>query len=210
MRAGGSIQKSLSQHLERTTSNLHRDRLRSRVAKNTAGDHGRKANQEICQNQHRNKDAHVEPPSLTKLNGSIFLPFVYYGRKIDMTQCMKETVIGMWQEGKTSGQISECLKITRNSVMGIISRARQAGQQLRGGPSNPIVPKARNPAPLARPASPPPVAAKGKRLEDLRMHDCRYIVYTDADLGPVFCADPIEHRSYCGVHAKLCYITPSR
>ena len=134
---------------------------------------------------------------------------------------VKEVVISLWQEGKSSGQIAESLNITRNSVMGIIHRAKRDGLSLRSGPQTVLKKK----APIKEKLKPavkkvavikvekPQLETKpkkGKTLDDLRHGDCRYIISMHDTYGAVYCSDPIEKASYCDAHAKLCYITPSR
>ena len=134
---------------------------------------------------------------------------------------VKEMVISLWQEGKSSGQISESLNITRNSVMGIIHRAKRDGLNLRSGPQTVL----KNKTPIKEKLKPviKKVAIieteklqleqkpeKGKILDDLRHGDCRYIISMHDTYGAVYCSDPIEKVSYCDAHARICYITPSR
>lgn len=134
---------------------------------------------------------------------------------------LKEAVINLWQEGKSSGQIAESLNITRNSVMGIIHRAKKEGLVLRTGPKTVLIEKnivKAKPKPIVEEVAViefekpqlPPKPANGKVLEDLRHGDCRYIISMHDTYGAVYCSDPIERVSYCDAHAKLCYITPSR
>jgi hypothetical protein len=135
-----------------------------------------------------------------------------------MEQDQKDYIIKLWQEGQSGGHIAESLKITRNSVMGIIHRAKRDGMKLRDGVRTPANKKLRElkmkktqlkiiPQVQTQPEIKPQA---GKTLDDLKHGDCRYIVSMHDTYGAVYCAEPIHKASYCTDHAKICYITPSR
>lgn len=135
-----------------------------------------------------------------------------------MEQDQKDYIIKLWQEGQSGGHIAESLKITRNSVMGIIHRAKRDGMKLRDGeriPANKKLRELKTKKPqlkiISQVQTPPEAKPKiGKILDDLKHNDCRYILSAHDTYGAVYCAKPIHKASYCTDHAKLCYITPSR
>lgn len=136
-------------------------------------------------------------------------------------------IVEMWNAGKSAGEIAHHFKVTRNQVMGKVSRLRKEGVFLRTAAS-----------PLARvkvievktdrgwkkrkDTTRPPVAVSLKPIEQfvfdfgpvetnidilqLTPHSCRYIVGEDRRRGALYCGEPKSYRSYCETHAKLCYV----
>jgi len=48
------------------------------------------------------------------------------------------------------------------------------------------------------------------RIYDLKSHHCRYIIDNRNPDKSWYCGHPKEVNSYCGYHAKLCYLPPDR
>ena len=134
-------------------------------------------------------------------------------------------ILELWDAGQSATEIGRQFNITRNSVIGRVYRARQSGvemaryKSIKSAPKPPsakkgskryIKMKAKDkyktlPAPI-----PSPTQSKNKKIKpvgllNLNPWSCRYIVNEDKT-NPFFCGAPKEIKSYCKVHAVLCYI----
>ncbi len=138
-------------------------------------------------------------------------------------------IIALWNNGHTSGEVAAALGITRNAVMGIVHRAQKNGEakshtydranavkpkkpeRLPQAPKlttiapvklkkEPEMPK----PPLVPPKSPEEAAhvAKPKRIMQLGMHDCRWILPDKLYCGQ-FAAKPSE--PWCKEHHAIVY-----
>jgi hypothetical protein len=146
-------------------------------------------------------------------------------KKFNQLSEENKNILELWDTGQSATAIGKQFNITRNSVMGRVYRARQAGVKMaRYKPIRTIVNKApvrkvknrriimkakKENKPLPVPP-PPPTPSKNKKIKpvnflDLKPWSCRYIVNEDKT-NPFFCGAPKEIRSYCKVHADLCYI----
>jgi hypothetical protein len=136
----------------------------------------------------------------------------------------------MWNSGMTSGQIGKALKISRSAVMGLVSRMRARGLDLREG--NNVVYKdndndnkltsTRRGGPPVRPrvkrSTRPPSSArvafsvedlfnfrpeKGKTVMTVGLTDCRYVISRG-----VFCGEPGKSasRPWCDHHYSMIYV----
>lgn len=143
---------------------------------------------------------------------------------------MTDRIVEMWNEGKTSGEIAEALRISRNSVMGAVYRAQAKGLAMKKGPSLPTTAKKQKPPSERRAPSKvikrvdnkivvekrigPSVTElpknevqtpknPPKKLLSLESHDCRWMVEDG-----YFCAAPSKSilRPWCEDHYKLVYV----
>lgn len=130
-----------------------------------------------------------------------------------MPRSRNSEILTLWKLGWTSGDIAAKLKISRNTVMGVVHRARLAGENLeRRIPDPPPVEAKRMPkkppmtslsappppkkeaAPIepeivavfTPPPPPPKKKGKPKKILELGAFDCRWIV---------------SPGKYCGEHA---------
>ena len=137
---------------------------------------------------------------------------------------MSNKIVVMWNEGITSGEIAKELGVTRNVVIGRVSRLRKNGVTLRSlqkiKPSTKREVKTRmgwvmkrQPKPKNAPVisldqftfdSPPPVQRVD--ITQLTSLSCRYILDQDPKRGALYCGDTRHYRSYCEAHAKMCYV----
>ena len=145
-------------------------------------------------------------------------------KKFDQLSDENRKILELWDAGQSATEIGKQFNITRNSVMGRVYRARQAGVKMAGykkirtvvkeAPvrkvkNRRIIMKARREnKPLPVPP-PPPTPSKNKKIKpvsllDLKSWSCRYMVNEDKT-KPFFCGAPKEYISYCKVHADLCY-----
>jgi GcrA cell cycle regulator len=136
------------------------------------------------------------------------------------TEERKETVRLLWIEGQSASQIANVLGgITRNAVIGIVSRNRVRWGIEARTPTKTV----RRPLLCGRKATgaqtrkaPPPlprlVVAVGPELEPLRSleqlepHHCKWPIGDPqhADFG--FCGRPMEHAPYCEHHARRAFV----
>jgi len=129
-------------------------------------------------------------------------------------------IIDLWQGGNSAQKIADKFSVTKNTIVGKITRLRNRGYDLRKRePPEQVVAVARRtsvlkpvipwvPAAPVNPITAPKIAhvIKLKRLMDLGIDDCRYIIND----GPVslflFCGEPKEGKTYCAAHHKLCHV----
>lgn len=71
---------------------------------------------------------------------------------------IKKTVVSLWNEGTTSGEISAALGISRSAVMGIVHRAKRLGKIKRKPRAKPIVAA----TPMAAPKPAPAISPRKK------------------------------------------------
>jgi hypothetical protein len=127
----------------------------------------------------------------------------------------------LWEEKKSASKIGHELGVTKNVVIGRVTRARMSGVKLdravairRGVPKpKPLVVKNRRiirefklrcePLPILETITP----EQNKRsisLSQLKSTSCRYIL-NDDQYHPIYCGALKEKNSYCGKHYLLCY-----
>lgn len=124
-----------------------------------------------------------------------------------MEEEVKERVLAMWQENKTSYQISAELGVSRNAVLGFIKRRRARGVALRGRLPVEKKPKAEKTRPveqLFEPSEPP----AGVSLAGLRHNSCRFIISEEEP--PSYCGRTRTRGPYCSEHYALCYVAPRK
>lgn len=136
-------------------------------------------------------------------------------------------IIEMWNRGMTSGEIANFLKVSRNSVIGKVTRMREKGISLRSAPK--MTPKrkktkkrkleTRRALAMSKQVkertltniSPDqfvfdlPLPAPRINIFSLTEKSCRFIVDHDPRLGAIYCGEAKEVRSYCLHHAKICF-----
>jgi hypothetical protein len=131
-----------------------------------------------------------------------------------------QKIVDLWQENVTAQEIGVLLNMTKNAVIGKVSRLRNKGYDLRKRESpkkvEPIAMRTETPKPViawvSAPTSyPPPEPKKAhvsgpKSLMDLGIDDCRYIINDGPVSSLLFCGEPKKIKTYCAAHYKLCYI----
>ena len=145
-----------------------------------------------------------------------------------LTIDQKTKLLKMWEDGSTSGQIASELRVTRNTVAGILGRMRAAGKVGYKDPTKnktkPKPPKVvvAKPEPLPKPkveielvavieVVPPPMpqplnGGKGIDLYRLNYRTCRYIISGEGAAESTFyCGHEISRGAYCEPHAAMCY-----
>lgn len=133
-------------------------------------------------------------------------------------------IVEMWNNGHTSGDIAKRIGLTRDAVMGRITRLRDKGIVLRAA-SKTTKPERSDEIKFETKQSyvrKKPVVFYAKPIEQLVFdyepvntgtdimqltpQSCRYIVGHDRRRGALYCAEIKHYRSYCKEHADLCYI----
>ena len=146
-------------------------------------------------------------------------------KKFDKLSDETKKILELWDSGQSATEIGKQFNLTRNAVMGKVHRARQAGVKMarykiiRTGAKPAPVRKVKNKRIIMKakkenrplPVPPPiPTPSKNKKIKpvsllDLKSWSCRYMVNEDKT-KPFFCGAPKEIRSYCKMHADLCYV----
>lgn len=140
-------------------------------------------------------------------------------------------IIAMWNNGMTSGEIARAMGVTRNVVIGRVTRLREKGIELRAAPK--AAPKLQKVVKRevktqrgwilkkqVKPKNAPdisfeqlffdlPMPVRRIDIMQLQPHSCRYIIDRDPKRGALYCGDTKHYRSYCKKHANLCYV-PAR
>jgi GcrA cell cycle regulator len=134
----------------------------------------------------------------------------------------EQVIIDLWQENISAQEIADRLGVTKNTIVGKVTRIRNRGYDLRKRkPPEQVVAVARRtsvpkpvvpwvPAPRADPVIEPKTVhvAGPKRLMDLGIDDCRYVISGELASSYLFCGEPKAGKAYCAAHHKLCYIKP--
>jgi hypothetical protein len=133
-----------------------------------------------------------------------------------------QKIADLWQENATAQKIADQVGITKNAVIGRITRLRDKGYDLRkrehpakveAMPKRTSIPKPVIlwvPEPPVDPITEPKIAhvMGPKGIMDLKMDDCRYIINDGPAPLFLFCGDPKAGKTYCAAHHKLCYVRP--
>jgi len=135
-------------------------------------------------------------------------------------------IIELWEAGKTGGEIAAELSTTRSAILGKIRRLRLGGYvsykmnakiDLKDATPKKLKEvknfnvekkqirfvKPSKPLPPIRPVQHRPIS-----LMELTPFSCRFVVNDGHASNFLFCGKPKEVGSYCGEHAKICYIPP--
>ena len=147
------------------------------------------------------------------------------GKKFANLDPLTQKILRLWEENKSASQIGHELGVTKNAVIGRVTRARMSGVKLdravairRGVPKQkPLVVKNRRiirefklrcePLPILEIIT----SEQNKRsisLSQLKSTSCRYILNEDR-FHPIYCGALKEKKSYCCKHYALCYYGPS-
>jgi hypothetical protein len=142
----------------------------------------------------------------------------------------RERLLDLWASGATASEIAGELGVTRNAVIGVVTRARAKGdvRAVSRAPSGPRKPKAATVAVMPKPkaksfdrvlitpkplvinvTAPPPVelppAPEPVPLVDCRPGCCRWPVSRD-ERGHLFCDQPVElgqRPQWCAAHRAI-------
>jgi len=139
--------------------------------------------------------------------------------KISLTD---QEIVDLWQGNVTAQEIADRFEITKNAVIGRVTRLRDKGYDLRkrenpakveAMPKRTSIPKPVIPwvsEPPVDPITEPKIAhvMGPKNIMDLKMDDCRYIINDGPAPFFLFCGDPKAGKTYCAAHHKLCYVRP--
>jgi hypothetical protein len=124
---------------------------------------------------------------------------------------IRNTVIEMWNKGKTALQISLALRhegylLSRSAISGRVKRLQDIKVlQRRTSPITNRPTRIRTPKKIPSPPPPPVVEVKYNNpvsLVDLKNDQCRYPLE-----NKMFCGDPVHKFSYCVCHYQLCYMS---
>lgn len=140
-----------------------------------------------------------------------------------MKNPLAERIIELWNRGLTSNQIGRKLEITRNAVIGVVSRARSKGVYIESRPPR-RPPKPVSSAPkekkivVARRFIPketvmpirvePLIDRDPKCFSDLNRNECRFAV-NNAERGEkhMFCSAPTKPGEWlCEHHRRIVYV----
>lgn len=130
-------------------------------------------------------------------------------------------ILKLWNDGRTGTEIAEALGTTRSAILGRLHRLKGHGidtAKRKPAGKSPQVAK-KEPEKIAKPERrkhktiktyfPPRklvIPDKYLTIPELTARSCRFIV-NDGDHGVyLFCGQDKERGSYCGYHAKMCYI----
>jgi hypothetical protein len=131
-----------------------------------------------------------------------------------------QKIADLWQENMTAQEIGVLLNMTKNAVIGKVSRLRNKGYDLRKRESpkkvEPVAMRTEIPKPViawvsAPVIEPPPEPKKAhvsgpKSIMELGIDDCSYIINDGPVSSFLFCGEKKTNKTYCAAHHKLCYI----
>lgn len=131
-----------------------------------------------------------------------------------------QEICDLWQQNVSAQMIAERFGVTKNSIVGKVTRLRNRGFDLRMRmPLKQAVamakrtskPKLTIPwisAALNNLINEPKTAYVNgpKSIMDLGIDDCRYIISGETAAAYLFCGEAKVGRAYCAAHQKLCYI----
>jgi hypothetical protein len=135
-----------------------------------------------------------------------------------LTPEQKARILALWEAGETGGQIAAKMKVTRNTVAGILGRMRAAGKvDYRIKPKKPpkivkekfIRIKVKPPVEVIAPLPPLPTPAPGTpgiEITRLNLRTCRYIVTGNGTpSSTLYCGGEVTRGAYCTYHGEMCY-----
>jgi len=147
------------------------------------------------------------------------------GKRIEDFDPVTQKMLRMWEKNKTAKQIGDELGVTKNTVIGRVTRARMAGVQLKRASlirrgvrerTPPVVKNRRiirefklrcEPLPILEIIT-PEQHKRSISILQLKSKSCRYILNDDPSHA-IYCGAPKEKNSYCCKHYLLCYHEPS-
>lgn len=137
----------------------------------------------------------------------------------------KSEIIRLWNDDHSAGQIATLLHMTRNSVIGIVYRARKNFEEgnvrkerkKKEKPPKKIMKNTKKiiirPKKIKEQKVEKPkvyVEAQGNcTLDELKYNSCRFIVHEGNHETTKYCGQQIDRESYCSHHYSICYY-PSR
>lgn len=153
-----------------------------------------------------------------------------------MTDAIRVKIIELWQKEMTGGEIASLLGISRNSVIGVIYRARKNGNVLREKnwkdanrraqeklkqiktkeKKQPIVKAEKKVQKIKKiiikdvqKIFEEQIISEAVNMDDLKYYSCRFIVEEGNYETTKYCGRTINQSSYCKEHYAICY-SPSR
>lgn len=152
-----------------------------------------------------------------------------------MTDEDRNKIIELWQQEMTSGEIALKLGVTRNSVIGVVYRARKNGGLLRKRDIKNIIPKVTKQIKekIVKEVIKSDKKVKKEKekkiieeifepisiedndtscavnMDDLTYYSCRFIIEEGNYETTKYCGKLIDRSSYCKTHYSMCYY-PSR
>jgi hypothetical protein len=149
-----------------------------------------------------------------------------------MTEEIRIKILELWQKEMSGGEIASQLGISRNSVIGVVYRAKQNGESLRGSTfkkqkiksvktvkekvSKEVVQKVKQIKEkkkiekICNPVEPVETPESYEVTMDGLMHySCRFIVKEGNYETTKYCGKNKDQSSYCKEHYTICY-TPTR
>lgn len=153
-----------------------------------------------------------------------------------MTDAIRVKIIELWQKEMTGGEISSLLGISRNSVIGVIYRARRNGNVLREKNWKDANRRAQEKLKQIKPKEKrqpivkvekkvqkikkiitkdvqkiieEPIISEAVNMDNLKYYSCRFIVEEGNYETTKYCGKTIDQSSYCKEHYAICY-SPSR
>jgi hypothetical protein len=147
------------------------------------------------------------------------------GKKFANLDPLTQKILRLWEEKKSASKIGNELGVTKNAVIGRVTRARMSGVKLtrvaavrRGVPKQkPLAVETRRiikepnfrcePLPVLEMIT-PEQNKESISLSQLKSTSCRYIL-NDDQYRPIYCGALKEKKSYCCKHYALCYYGPS-
>lgn len=130
-----------------------------------------------------------------------------------------QSIIDLWQENVSAQEIADKFGVTKNTIVGKVTRLRNRGYDLRKRrPPRQVVAVARRtsvPKPVIPWVSAQPVnlisepktahVNRPKSIMELGIDDCRYIISGETASSYLFCGEAKSSRTYCAAHYKICY-----
>ena len=130
-----------------------------------------------------------------------------------------QSIIDLWQGNVSAQGIADKFGVTKNTIVGKVTRLRNRGYDLRKRrPPKQVVAVAKRtsvpkpvipwvPAPPVNPISELKTAHvnRPKGIMELGIDDCRYIISGDTASSYLFCGNEKASKTYCIEHHRLCY-----
>jgi len=142
-------------------------------------------------------------------------------QKIDTKiESIDQKIVDLWQKNVTAQGIGISLGLTKNAVVGRVTRLREKGYDLRKREPTakvgrvPMQKSVQKPVtlrvestPVNSPIKPKTVHVRGpKSITELKRNDCRYIINDGHASSFLFCGNPKQGKAYCAKHHAMCHV----